>query len=87
MVVGPLSAPSLVTVFQVPVVPPIKPVTRAARAAEADADVTGEERERDIKDGRPRRRAPRVSASSSPAARSSPGVLSALIDLQERAGG
>ncbi len=85
MVVGPLSPPGLVTVFQVPVVPPVKPVTRAARAAEADAEMAGEEqRERDIKDGRPRRRAPRVSASSSPAARSSPGVLAALIDLQER---
>ncbi len=72
---------NLVTVYEVPVVPRLSRVTRAARAEE---DPLTEEQEKDLKDGRPKRRPQRMVISADPAERVSSAMLSALIDLQQK---
>lgn len=70
-----------VTVYEVPAVPRLSRVTRAARAEE---DPLTEEQEKDLKDGRPKRRPQRMVISADPTERVSSAMLSALIDLQQR---
>jgi hypothetical protein len=57
-------------------------VNRAARTI--DDDAPPEEREQDVADGKPKRRAAPMEVPTDAGARSSNAVLSALIDLQER---
>jgi hypothetical protein len=80
MIINPVG--QRVTIFEVPVVPRLSKVVRA-RSAEEDVLVE-EQEQRDIKNGRPKKKQPRhFSARSSAAAQSSTGVLSALIGFQE----